>query len=237
MVNGVVELIEIFKRIQKIIKINFSQNFYSAAYETLSDETKRKNYDQYGEKVPQNAGHEHEWGWNPFGVQRGQQRESERKGDSLTVDLHVTLEDLYNSKTLTVTHQKQILCPLCRGTGAKDPNDVQQCSVCKGSGVKTVTQRFGPGLMTQTQTTCDKCNGKGKIMKSICPSCMASKVAVGQDTVTVVVERGMVDGQTIVFHNEADQNPGETPGDLIFRIATVPHAKFVRNGNDLTSQK
>jgi len=204
----------------------------SNAYDTLQDETKRRNYDQYGEKVPQHVTHDHgEWGW-PFGNMNRQQKDTEKRGDSL-IDLGVSLEDLYNGKTMTITQQKQILCPICRGTGAKDPNDVQQCSTCKGSGVKTVTQRFGPGLMTQTQTTCDKCGGKGRIMKSVCPHCKATKVAVGQETVTVVVERGMVDGQTIVFENEADQNPGETPGDLVFKIVTNPHTKFVRNGNDL----
>eukprot|EP01088_Endostelium_zonatum_P019972 TRINITY_DN7142_c0_g1_i1.p1 TRINITY_DN7142_c0_g1~~TRINITY_DN7142_c0_g1_i1.p1 ORF type:complete len:375 (-),score=93.57 TRINITY_DN7142_c0_g1_i1:69-1160(-) len=212
---------------------NVKYQAISAAYKTLSDETKRKNYDQYGEKGAPQHGHDMHDFWPFGGGHRQQHRETEKKGESLTIDLSVSLEDLYNERTLTVTHQKQTLCPICRGSGAKDPNDVQQCSVCKGSGVKTVTQRFGPGLMTQTQTTCDKCNGKGKIMKSVCPSCKASKVAVGQDTVTVVIEKGMVDGQTIVFDSEADQNPGETPGDLIFRIVTLPHSRFVRNGNDL----
>ncbi len=53
--------------------------------------------------------------------------EEERKGPSFTIDLDATLEDLYNGRTLTVTHKKQILCPVCRGTGAQNPDDVRIC--------------------------------------------------------------------------------------------------------------
>jgi len=61
------------------------------------------------------------------------------------------LKDLYSGRMLKVGHKKQILCPACRGTGAKDPNDVSTCSVCKGSGVEIFTQTLGPGFVTQTQ--------------------------------------------------------------------------------------
>lgn len=45
--------------------------------------------------------------------------QEEQRGPSLEIDLPVTLEDLYNGKTFQVLHKKQILCPKCRGTGAK----------------------------------------------------------------------------------------------------------------------
>jgi len=45
-------------------------------------------------------------------------------GPPLTIDLETTLEDLYNGRTLTVTHRKQVLCHRCRGTGAENPDEV-----------------------------------------------------------------------------------------------------------------
>ena len=77
----------------------------------------------------------------------------QERGPDLTIELDVTLKDLYVGRELIVTHQKQILCPECRGTGAKNPDDVQTCPVCKGTGVRVQTQRLGPGFVTQTQTT------------------------------------------------------------------------------------
>jgi len=87
--------------------------------------------------------------------------------------------------------------------------------------------------MTQTQRTCDKCGGKGKIVKTTCPFCQGKKVSVDEDTFTITVERGMPDGHQIVFEQEADESPEVTPGDVIFKIKTMPHKRFERRGNDL----
>lgn len=43
----------------------------------------------------------------------------------------------------------------------------------------------------------------------------------------------MQDGEKIVFEGQSDEAPDSTPGDLIFRLVTVPHKKFVRKGDDL----
>jgi DnaJ-class molecular chaperone len=53
------------------------------------------------------------------------------------------------------------------------------------------------------------------------------------DTFTVIVERGMPDGHQIVFESQADENPDETPGDVIFKIITAPHQRFSRDGDQL----
>jgi DnaJ-class molecular chaperone len=46
--------------------------------------------------------------------------------------------------------------------------------------------------------SCDKCGGKGKIVKGTCPVCKGHKVESGEDTITVIVEKGMRDGHEIV---------------------------------------
>ncbi|KAM9886188.1 hypothetical protein OXX79_014356, partial [Metschnikowia pulcherrima] len=43
----------------------------------------------------------------------------------------------------------------------------------------------------------------------------------------------MKDGQRIVFSGEGDQEPGVTPGDVVFVVDEKPHEKFTRKGNDL----
>ena len=49
----------------------------------------------------------------------------------------------------------------------------------------------------------------------------------------IKVEKGMKNGEQIKFDGEADEEPGEIPGNLIFVIETQPHEKFRRKNHDL----
>jgi DnaJ-related protein SCJ1 len=211
------------------------------AYEVLTDDEKRRIYDQYGEEGLKDGGRNKFT--NPFdifssfgfggGGGHSHQHQEQKKGANIEIPLEVTLKDLYLGKAFTVGHKKQVLCHKCRGTGAKNAEDVTTCTDCGGSGTKIYTQQLGPGFITQSQRTCDKCNGKGKIVKSQCPVCKGSKVGMEDDSFTVYVERGMPNGHQIRFEQEADENPDITPGDVIFKIVTAPHKRFVRVENDL----
>jgi len=208
------------------------------AYEVLSDEDKRRKYDQYGEEGLKQQNQR--GGFNPFDIFNfnmrgggGERRGEMPKGPSITIDLEVSLEDLYNGKDIELLQRRQTLCPKCRGTGAKDPDDVKECPVCGGQGVRIVTQKLGPGFVTQTQTTCDHCGGKGKITTSQCEYCKGKKISRGDQTINIFVERGMPDGFEIKSEEDADEAPDRTPGDLIFKVKTIPHKRFTRKGNDL----
>jgi len=213
------------------------------AYGVLNDADKRRIYDQYGEEGLKNGGGG--GGGNPFdffsnfggfnfgGRQQqggGQQME---KGEDLIIDLEVSLRDLYLGKIIEAAHKKQTICHKCRGTGAKKATDVTQCSGCRGTGIKTKVQQMGPGFVQHIQSTCDECGGKGKKVTSTCTHCHGHKVETGEDSHLISVERGMSDGDRIIFQGKADENPDTLPGDVIFQVVTVPHKKFVRKGHDL----
>jgi len=211
----------------------------TTAYDVLGDEEKRRIYDQYGEEGIKNQGqHAH----NPFdifsafgfgGRSNTGSSQMQNKGPDLEIDLEVTLKDLYLGRVIDVAHRKQTLCHKCRGTGAKKASDVTTCGGCKGTGMKMKVQQLGPGFVQQTQTVCDECGGKGKKVTSTCPHCGGKKVEVDEDNLMVSIERGMVDGERITFSQQADEAPDTTPGDLIFRIVTAPHKRFVRQGDNL----
>jgi DnaJ-class molecular chaperone len=55
-------------------------------------------------------------------------------------------------------------------------------------------------------------------------------------TVQVNIPRGALNGQTIVLSGEMDFDDTQTPGDIIFALATRPHATFTRKGHDLAMQ-
>ena len=62
-------------------------------------------------------------------------QEEEETGDPLVIPLYVNLEDIYNGRTLKVIMTKKSLCQHCRGSGAEDPDDVETCSKCHGTGI------------------------------------------------------------------------------------------------------
>lgn len=49
----------------------------------------------------------------------------------------------------------------------------------------------------------------------------------------VFIEKGMKDGQKIVFNGEGDQAPGIVPGDVIILLDEQKHPLFQRRGDDL----
>lgn len=51
--------------------------------------------------------------------------------------------------------------------------------------------------------------------------------------VEVRIEKGMKDGEEIIFPKEASQMPKVVSGDLVFTIKQIPHPTFERIGNHL----
>lgn len=207
------------------------------AYEVLSDEEQRRKYDMGGEEALKNPGG---GGFNPFEEFFGHgfgggfhhQHQQQRMPD-VEIPLTVTLEDLYKGKTMEVLHKKRQLCHHCQGTGADDPDDTHVCPDCNGNGVKMERRKIGPGFVQQFQTTCNKCHGTGKIYGKKCHVCHGRKVEQGKTTISVVINKGMRDGDQIRFEGFGDEKPDFQTGDVIFTIRTIPHANFTRKWDDL----
>lgn len=131
------------------------------------------------------------------------------------MDLDVTLEELFLGTEIDVEINRQIICPHCRGSGAKNADDVRTCNDCGGAGFRILRQQIAMGIFQQMQVHCDTCGGKGKIIASKCPHCNGAKVKRGNHQFTVAIEKGMTDGQALTFEREADQDPEFTPGDVV----------------------
>ncbi|KAG0248745.1 DnaJ- protein scj1 [Mortierella polycephala] len=212
----------------------------AAAYEVLSDKEKRGIYDRYGEEGLKQQGQGQGF-HDPFdifsqffgGGSRHHHAEQEKRGPEIHMELEVTLEELYNGKSIEIEVSKQIVCPHCSGSGARSSEDVVTCSTCQGQGVRVVKHMLAPGMFQQFRQACDHCGGKGKTIKAACPVCQGSKVQRGSEQLTIVIEPGLPDGETITFDREGDEGPEVIPGDVIFEIHTRPHATFERRQDSL----
>lgn len=199
---------------EKYLRIN-------KAHEVLTDPDKKRIYDIYGEE----------------GLNKEQElmREDMERGPDARADIIVSLEDLYNGSHRRIEMEKNIVCPECHGTGGK-LGKTKQCPHCNGRGVSFQTVNM-MGMTMQMQQTCPHCHGKGIIFSETCPHCKGRKVIREKKGIDVEIEKGMRDGQEIVFPRESEQAPGTIPGDLIVKLKQREHSFFKeRNGDDLKAK-
>lgn len=106
---------------------------------------------------------------------------------------------------------------------------------CHGTGMQVRVHQLLPGMVQQVSTVCHSCEGRGQRIshKDRCKACAGRKILRQKKILDVHIDKGMRDGQKIVFHGEGDQEPGIEPGDIIFVLDQQEHSQFTRKGHDL----
>lgn len=217
------------------------------AYDCLSDEEKRRNYDQFGTEEANPFGSQASGfnsGFSGFGGfedifssffgggRRGPQSTAER-GRDLKTNITLTFEEAAFGckKEITVTRYEE--CTKCAGTGAASKNDIHTCKRCSGTGTVIVEQNTLFGRM-QTRTTCPDCHGKGKIIDHVCPDCRGTGKVKKDAKISVNIPAGIDNDQTLRLSGQGEVGANGGPnGDLFIGITIKPHEVFVRDGNDI----
>mmetsp|Transcript_11562 Transcript_11562/g.26465 ORF Transcript_11562/g.26465 Transcript_11562/m.26465 type:complete len:424 (-) Transcript_11562:573-1844(-) len=210
------------------------------AYEILSDENKRKLYDEGGEDAVESGGggDAHDI-FSAFFGGGGRRQRGPQKGEDLVHPIQVDLENLYNGKTVKLALTRDIICTACNGSGSKNPNANTTCQSCDGHGVKLVVRQIAPGMIQQMQARCPDCEGSGTSIKpkDKCTECNGKKTTKEKKVLEVQIDKGMKHNQKITFAGEADQKPGMLPGDVVFVVQQKEHPRFIRKGDDLLMQQ
>ena len=197
---------EIKKAYRKLVKIKHpdkggdEKEFQELqkAYDVLSDENKRKVYDEYGEEGINEGMSNQPEGGDIFDLFTNGGRKGKRKTKSVLQKLKVTLSDIYKGTEKYLEINRYRLCKKCKGSGSKDPNANTKCSTCGGKGYRMVVQRMPMGIM-QTQQECPDCNGEGYVIKNKCTECHGQKVTKQSTVLKVMLDKGAPDGKRYVF--------------------------------------
>lgn len=160
-----------------------------------------------------------------------------RKGADEQQEYEVTLEELYKGKTTRFASTKNVICETCKGSGGKEKAKPHDCSVCGGKGQTVRIQTVG-GMLSPITTLCANCGGSGKVFKDKekCKKCKGKRVVEKRKILELYIPRGAREGERIVLAGEADQQPDQEPGDIIFELVEKEHPVFRRAGADLQAE-
>ncbi len=229
------------------------------AYEILSDEDKKKKYDQFGfAGVDPNygaGGGGAAWSSSGFGDlgdifgdifgggfgdifgggggRTTRTRNGPQKGESLRVGLTISFEEAAFGCTKEIKINKVEACPDCYGSGCADGTSPETCPDCHGSGVIRQQQRTPFGTMSTT-VNCPKCAGTGRIINEPCKTCHGSGTKRVQRTISINIPAGIDDGQSISLRGQGNAGKNGGPaGDLLVNIRVRASEMFGREGDDI----
>lgn len=212
----------------------------SQAYDVLSNEEKRRIYDMAGEKGIKEGGVSSSSPMDIFdmffNMGRSKRDHGPRRGKDMHFSLPVTIEELYNGSVRKLRVNRNEICEDCKGSGTRAQNiTAESCPNCRGTGMNVRIERFG-GIVQQIQTICHECGGNGETISpnDRCKKCHGKKVMKASKLIEVHIDKGMSDGQKIVFAGEADQDPSYEPGDIVVILEQKEQGIFKRsNVNNL----
>jgi molecular chaperone DnaJ len=223
------------------------------AYEILSDNDKKSQYDRYGHAGVSGNGRGYGgagmnmedifsqfgdiFGEDIFGSffgggnrAQGARRGRGSRGSNLRVKIKLNFEEIAKGVTKNIKVKKHVTCNTCSGSGAKDKGSIQNCGSCGGSGqVRRVSNTF-LGQM-QTVTTCPSCNGEGTTITSKCTNCKGEGRVYGEETVSIDIPAGVQEGMQLNLSSKGNAGErGGSPGDLIILIEEEAHKELQRDG-------
>lgn len=226
------------------------------AYQTLSDDKKRAQYDNFGSTGPGfegfGGGNGANWDFTNFsggqGVEfdlgdifneffggnatgnRGGKRV--KRGRDISVDIQISFKESIFGVNRKVLINKIGTCEECEGSGGIKGSKNKTCEHCGGKGTIYQNQRSFIGVFTTTRE-CDKCFGAGEVPEEICKKCSGQRVTKRSEEINIVIPPGIEAGEMIRMSGKGEAAPDGVSGDLYVRLHVEKDKVFRKEGNNL----
>jgi molecular chaperone DnaJ len=234
----------------------------SEAYEVLSDESKQRVYDQYGDEGLRGAGMGGAGGFPGGGFSSmeealrtfmgafggkgggGESVFDSFFGGGFGQEQQESSARAGTSKktTVKVTFEEA-------ATGIEKELSIQNfisCSSCGGlgaksrTGIKTCAACQGKGQIIQSRgffsmsSPCPQCNGAGQVITDPCNECRGAGRVKEKQRIKIKIPAGVDTGMRLKMSGYGDAGEaGGPPGDLYVYIEMEPHPAFQREGDDV----
>jgi molecular chaperone DnaJ len=231
----------------------------SEAYNVLSDDKRRKEYDEArslfggGVRMPGSGGG---GGYNfdlgdLFGGPQGgtggtggrlgdllggmfgggtRTQQRPRRGTDIETETSLSFSDAIDGVTVSLRLAGEGPCQTCRGTGAKAGTVPRVCPACEGTGQGS--RNLGNFAFSEP---CRTCRGRGLVVDDPCQVCSGSGRAMSTRTIQARIPAGVANGQRIKLKSKgAPGERGGPAGDLYVKVHVAPHPVFGRTGHNLT---
>jgi molecular chaperone DnaJ len=218
------------------------------AYSVLSDGEKRSQYDRFGH-AGLGAGFDFSsagvgdilsqfqemfsdffGGFGGPGFGNARQREKRRtRGADVRVHAVLTLADAFMGGKHEAVIRGEAPCDTCSGSGAKPGTQPESCPQCHGTGQVTAQRGF-----IMFTTTCNRCAGRGSVVREPCTACRGQGTVERERKVLVSFPAGIETGHRLRVPGQGMPGPGSAPsGDLYVDVEIAPDERFERHGDDL----
>ncbi len=228
------------------------------AYEVLSDDSKRKMYDQYGHAGVNNSyagggsgfggfdassfdfgdifdsffGGTNTSGFSGFSNFGGQTSSRSRavRGSDVLMRMNLDFDEAVFGTEKKFNLDVVEECEECHGKGGFDPKD---CETCHGTGTITSQRQTILGSFL-SKTPCPDCHGIGKIYKRKCSECNGKGKIKKNKRITINIPAGVATGdrQRLSGKGNPGSNGGEN-GDLYIEYIVAEHDYYVRDNDDI----
>jgi molecular chaperone DnaJ len=195
----------------------------NAAYEVLSDKTKRQKYDKYGDKWQ--YADQIEQAEREQAQYQGFQGFTPRGGGSYQYtgnieDMDGIFEELFGGRGRSFSRRAQPR----RGQDMETTIEVTLEEAYSG------TQRT---ISLQMEEPCAACKGTGRIQNLPCSMCRGAGVVANIKHIEVKIPAGVKTGSRVRIAGKGQPGYGGANGDLYLNITVRPHAVLERQGDDL----